>query len=742
MASLVNTVVLPDPGSANPRDLTLTVSAGTNRVITAWTAQESTSFTVTGVTFDPTGENVALGNRVDRERAGANGLIVTGWSAAIADGVAAGNYTVRFAQSASGAATYRASQLEDCASGVPEASDAADTSTPTSMTVNLTVTDGAYVEAVAQNASATQTWTWSGGTVTERDEQNEAAWTSTSADGNASGTSVAVTSTSSAGSTNKVLAAMAFAPFVATGPTITVQPIARTVQQGTLTTFSVTATGTAPVTYQWQLNDGSGWTNLTNGGHFSGALTPLLTIWPPRVFNGYQVRCRVTDLNGTTDSTAVTLTVTAAPRVNLAFGGEAPALSVQNSEITTSAYSRTVAQTAEQTFTGRGPSNSLRPGARFTARSLRASVDANASQVSTNSTTVPSDGSTSVTVYITALSNLTDANFERIPLAGIPADRIVVTVTGGTGNTVIQPLSATNANGSTTASFVTTSGGEKVVSATIEGVAVISSAVVLADGDPPVEVPSGDPFYTSGTTEATVRENNNGFTWGSGGSRVSVQEVPAGRTGWGLRFRYGADADGSDSSAEQRFNLGRNCAAVWIEYSLYIPANFAHRTQTTGATNNKFLMIWNTTYGSGSGTWQAGYEYLRAGDTSSNLRPMSSKEFGTNALYVTSGALDHPDNNKPFIGSSNPLTPGNWHTIRLQFQRSSAGGASDGVMKMWIDGTLFASMTNGPFRNFDNIGDTVLRNGYFMGWSNSGFTEVTDFFIHQPTFYDSDPGWT
>lgn len=263
--------------------------------------------------------------------------------------------------------------------------------------------------------------------------------------------------------------------------------------------------------------------------------------------------------------------------------------------------------------------------------------------------------------------------------------------------------------------------------------------LVTPAAPPPPPPGSSTPFFTD-DFESGGKTNANGFTWGTAGSRAMVVNDRAVSGSFSLRMRYGPDTTNQDSNSEQRFNMGRNLAAVWIEYQLFVPTNFTHRAQSS-STNNKFLMIWNTTYGSGAGTWQAGYEYNRTADGWSTLRPMSTKEFGANATFVTSSQLGHPDQGKNFIGPTFTLKPGQWHLIRLQFQRSSAGGATDGIMRMWIDGVLYASMTNGPFRNLDNVGETVLRQGYFMGWSNSGFEAITDWYIDDVKFYDVDPGW-
>jgi hypothetical protein len=364
-------------------------------------------------------------------------------------------------------------------------------------------------------------------------------------------------------------------------------------------------------------------------------------------------------------------------------------------------------------------------------------MDSDDTTVSTDKTVIAADGveSCAVTVSVkqSALDPLTNDN---LGMPGMAASNVVITVTPSTGVTITQPTGVTSQGGSASGAFISTNAATVTVGATVLGVPVGAGTTVVVGGGAPPTPPEGDPFYTTSFAVAGVPSGNNadGFTWN--GPKNTECVTFDSRTA--LRLRY-VPGGGGTQQAEQRFNMGRDCANVWLEYDMFVPANFAHPNEAPS--NNKFLMIWNTTYGSGSGTWQAGYEYLRATGTSSNLRPMSSKEFGTNASFVTSAGLNHPDNNAPFIGSSNPLVPGTWNQLRLQFSRSSAGGESDGIIRLMVNGVMIAEMTNGPFRNLDNIGDTVLRNGYFMGTANALFTEQTDWYITDVSFYDTNPGW-
>jgi alpha-tubulin suppressor-like RCC1 family protein len=101
-------------------------------------------------------------------------------------------------------------------------------------------------------------------------------------------------------------------------PTITVQPPTnQVVGAGTKATFSVTASGTPTLYYQWQKQDPNspgGWTNLVNGGRISGATSNLLTISGVQTNNDGIYTVVVTNLTGiaVTSSPAI-LEVATAP---------------------------------------------------------------------------------------------------------------------------------------------------------------------------------------------------------------------------------------------------------------------------------------------------------------------------------------------------------------------------------------------------------------------------------------------
>lgn len=101
-----------------------------------------------------------------------------------------------------------------------------------------------------------------------------------------------------------------------TAPTLIQQPSASEVCEGTKTTFSIDFTGGVPApTLQWQVNSGSGFTNLSNGSPYSGVDTKTLTIDPAAAsLNNNQYRCVLTSGTCTAvNSDPATLTVNAYP---------------------------------------------------------------------------------------------------------------------------------------------------------------------------------------------------------------------------------------------------------------------------------------------------------------------------------------------------------------------------------------------------------------------------------------------
>jgi hypothetical protein len=352
------------------------------------------------------------------------------------------------------------------------------------------------------------------------------------------------------------------------------------------------------------------------------------------------------------------------------------------------------------------------------------SVSADQSQISTDVTTLAADGVAVCTVYVTAQQDRNDAGGQSLPVSQYAASNVTISVTPSTGVTITQPTGTADEDGTVTATFVSTNAATVSVGATAFGRTVADDAVVVVGGGAPPEPDPGDPFFFDDFAGGQ-KNSADGFTWSTTTDRVSVVTFDGLNC---LRFRFGPDADGDDSSAQQNFSMGRNLSELWLQYSIWVPTNYAHRSQS-GVTNNKFFRLWGDSYGSRN---KVGLSSFRA--SPSDLRFEANRpEWGTSGVGVISGVAT------PAYGD----VTGEWVQVRMHHKMVTAA-ENDGVIELWFDGVKVMDTTNLPISYVS--GQAYWNTGYFFGWANSGFTEETDFHIKGgvdgPKFYDTDPGWT
>ncbi|MES2388976.1 MAG: LamG-like jellyroll fold domain-containing protein, partial [Bacteroidota bacterium] len=107
-------------------------------------------------------------------------------------------------------------------------------------------------------------------------------------------TTYSLTVTNAGGCSNVITQALT----ISSPPAITLQPLARSVCANESTSFSVSATGSGTLTYQWQIRNGAGsWSNVSNGGTspaYSGATSATLSMaTAPGSFTDNSFRCIV-----------------------------------------------------------------------------------------------------------------------------------------------------------------------------------------------------------------------------------------------------------------------------------------------------------------------------------------------------------------------------------------------------------------------------------------------------------------
>ncbi|MBK7432441.1 MAG: M36 family metallopeptidase [Chitinophagaceae bacterium] len=151
------------------------------------------------------------------------------------------------------------------------------------------------------------------------------------------------------------------------GPTISGHPANVSVCAGANTTFTVTSSGPNR-TFQWQVstNGGGSWTNITNGGVYSGALTATLTLTGVTLaMNAYQYRCIV---NGgcipptTVNSNAAILTVSSGAPVINTQPSNASICSGNNTSFTITATATPISYQWQESTNGGGTWNNVTNG--------------------------------------------------------------------------------------------------------------------------------------------------------------------------------------------------------------------------------------------------------------------------------------------------------------------------------------------------------------------------------------------
>jgi hypothetical protein len=347
-----------------------------------------------------------------------------------------------------------------------------------------------------------------------------------------------------------------------------------------------------------------------------------------------------------------------------------------------------------------------------------------------------------VTVEVPAQLTKITVSPKTVSLNAGATQQFGATANWSTGATTLPPItwSATGGSISTGGLYTapTTAGTYRVIVAhsggTLRDTATVTVATPPTDGGGTTPPPTAGLFFADNFDNG-LRTNANGFKW-TDPAYVSVSNERAYSGNYALKFEYGAAGFGEDGWSEQRFDMGRYVSDVTIEYRLFVPANFKHRLDDR-ATNNKLLMLWRDKYGSLTGTWQIGWEYLRGtDDLTSKARFMSSR---WDCEYVTDGCEwpnPEPQSGFPIIGGTNGLRIGEWNKVRFRAKSASSGTSQDGVATLWINDVMVFTYSLGRFHNSDkSVTDAVLRNGYLMGWANSGFTERTVFYVDDVKFY-------
>jgi hypothetical protein len=284
----------------------------------------------------------------------------------------------------------------------------------TTQPANQSVTPGQTATfSVVASGSGALTYQWKkGGTAIGG--ATAASYTTPATTSGESGTQFTVVVTDGTGSVTSNPATLTVTA-TAVAPAITAQPANKTVTAGQTATFSVTATGTAPLTYQWKKN------GTAIGGAASASYTTPATIASD---NNAQFTVTVTNSVSSNTSNAATLTVDVPP------------------SITTQPANRTVnaGQTANFSVVAAGTGTLT-----YQWKKNGAAIGSATAASYTTPATVASDNGASFTVTVTGTTGSVTSNAATLTVNGPPA-------------ITAQPASKTVAAGQTATFSVTAAG--------------------------------------------------------------------------------------------------------------------------------------------------------------------------------------------------------------------------------------------------------------------------------------------
>ncbi|MEW5922131.1 MAG: immunoglobulin domain-containing protein [Bacillota bacterium] len=296
----INVNPVPEAPSIITQPISQTVTAGQTATFTvAATGDEPLTYQ-----WKKEGDNLTDGGNIS----GASTATLTIISTQASD---AGSYTCNVSNAA-GSITSNAATLTVNPAAVEPAIDAQ----PVSATKNIGETATFTVSATASDGG-TLSYQWqksadNGATWNNIDGATSASYTTGTLAYAENGSQYRCVVTNSKNGTTATATSAATTLTVnpaAVEPSITTQPASQTVTAGQTATFTVVATGDAPLSYQWQKDGG----DISDGGNISGSTTPTLVITNAQASDAGAYTVEVTNVAGSVTSEPATLTVNPAP---------------------------------------------------------------------------------------------------------------------------------------------------------------------------------------------------------------------------------------------------------------------------------------------------------------------------------------------------------------------------------------------------------------------------------------------
>jgi gliding motility-associated-like protein len=339
------------------------------------------------------------------------------------------------------------------------------------------------------------------------------------------------------------------------GPTITIQPSSQPICAGSSVTFSVTATGTGTLNYQWR----------KNGTPILGETSASLTLTNvSSADNGSLYSCAITDSSDTTISSDATLTVN--PNINPGFtqvasicsGATLTALPTNSTNGITGSWSPALNNTATTTYTFTPTAGQCATTATMTI-TVNPNITPTFSQVApicygATLTALPTTSSNGITgSWSPALNNTATTTYTFTPTAGQCATTATMTISVNS-LPVISPIGNTSticlgqsttlsvsgaasylwSTGSSSSSITvnpTSNATYSITGTGVNGCIKTETFTVQVNSLPTITI-SGNSTICNGTSTTLNASGATSYTWSTGSNLNQITVNPSSNTSY------------------------------------------------------------------------------------------------------------------------------------------------------------------------------------------------------------------
>ncbi len=421
--------------------------------------------------------------------------------------------------------------------------------TITTQPVNQTVTAGQTATfSVVANGSTAMIYQWqkNGASIAGATSSRYTTPATTTAD---SGSTFAVVVGNAAGNAASATATLTVNALLVR-PTITTQPVNQTVTAGQTATFSVAASGSTPMTYQWRKNGAS-----IAGATSSSYKTPATTT----ADNGVTFAVVASNAAGNATSTSATLTVNSAP---------APAIQLSSTSISfaNDVVNAPASQALVITNSGTATlsiSQISATGAPFSVSGFLLPLNVNAGQKTTVTVTFSPTSAGTVSGSLSIVSNAPTSP-SSVSLSG--------SAVAATHTLSISPTSlsfgnvTTGTSSATQAVTITNTGNSSVI---ISSITLSGTGYSMSAGGSPVTLTPSQALTLSVSFDPTAAGAVNGSI--SVASNASGSPATVSLSGTGVRQNSVALAWNASTSAAAGYNVYRST----VSGSAYVMVNSA-----------------------------------------------------------------------------------------------------------------------------------------------------------------------